>query len=413
MLQAFDPVSQQLIQTLVNLVNRSTGVVNGARLPVSSQFAGSYVYASPNSRRVCHEALKPLEDMGLIECGWHLKVLEDFETLKHIQVPRGKAFLEYLGISPQVDMVANAATTLAGLKCGVDWIDHKVNEIGERWRLGARYLSLGPEHIPQVVIAATVAKKLATEPLRGRNIRALSLDWFGAAHTIDEHKQVITLFCESQIHPAAKELDYVDQLASLGLIHASSLLHMRGPFEAICDDDKLIDVGGWSGAALCGEFVRGFERTSVPAYVLTIEDLTLYQRYIAAVQDNGLVMYIGDFPTARTLGFFEKLVDKLPPEVPLYHWGNIDLAGFKSLLALQSRLLVRRVLPFNMSAEQLLANPIPGGPLGLSKLRKLAFSCQKEVRDTLIGIASLPEEKVRECPSDSMVVTTPKVALDA
>ena len=100
----------------------------------------------------------------------------------------------------------------------------------------------------------------------------------------------------------------------------------------------------------------------------------------------------------------------LTPLILLFHWGNIDLAGFKSLLALQSKLLMRRVLPFNMGADQLMANAAPGGPLGLSKLRKLAFSCQKEIRDTLIGIASLPEDKVRECPSDCMAIVVPAEA---
>lgn len=408
MLDAFDPITQQLIQSLINLVNRSTGVVDGARLPISSQYAGSYVYASPVNRRVCHQALQPLHDMGLLECTWHLRVLEDFETLKQIHIPRGRAFLSFLGVAPQVEMVANAATTLANLKCGVDWIDQKINEIGERWRLGARYLQLGPEHIEQVVVAATVARKLATEPLRGRSIKALSLDWFASAHTIDEHRQVITLFCESQIHPLAKELDYPDQLASLGLVQGSPLLHLRGPFEAICDDDKLLDVGGWSGAALAAEFVRGFERTAVPNYVLTIEDFTLYQRYLGNVQDGGMVIYLGDFPSQRVLSFYEKIVDLLPLDMPLYHWGNIDIAGFKAVLALQGMLFGRKVIPFQMGAEQLLKNTQAGGAIGLNKVRKLAFSCQCVLRDTLITIASLPEEAVKECSSEAMPIVVPE-----
>jgi hypothetical protein len=407
MLQVFDPISQQLMQALINLVNRSTGVVDGAKLPVSSQFAGSYVYAAPVSRRLCHETLKPLENKGLIECGWHLQVLEDFETLKYIQIPRGKPFLEHLGVAPQVDMVANAATTLASLKCGVDWIDQKVNEIGERWRVGARYLSLGPEHIAQVVVAATVAKKIATEPLRGRSIRALGLDWFNEVYTIDEHRQVITLFCESQIHPAAKELDYDDQLASLGLMHGSALLHIRGPYNASCEDNRLLDLSGWSGTALCPEFVREFELLHNPSYVLTIEDINLYQRYLAGVNDDGLVLYIGDFPPPKVLNCYENLVRKLPKEVNLYHWGNIDLAGFKTIIALQGKAHARSVIPFNMGSEQLLNNRYPGGTLNLSKLRKLAFCCQGVLRDTLAEIAVLPDDRVRESPSDCLPIFSP------
>lgn len=409
-LQAFDPITQQLLQSLINIVNRSSGVVDGAKLPVSSQFAGSYVYASPSARSLCHKALNPLTEQGLIDCGWHLQVLEDFETLKHIVVPKGRQFLEYLCIEPQVKMVANASSTLGDLRCGVDWVDQKIKEIGERWRLGARYLSLGPEHIPQVSIAAKVAQSIASEALRGRDIKALSLDWFGSSHTIDDHQQVIALFCESQINAHARDLDYNDQLASLGLVHHSPLLHLRGPFEAICDDDKLIDTGGWSGVALCTEFVRGFERNRLPSYVLTIENFTLYQRYLAGVQDDGLVIYIGDFPSARLLSFYEKIVDMLPHETPLLHWGDIDLAGFRSLLALQDMLFGREVRPYQMGVEQMLANAQPGPPIPMQKLRRMAFNCKSELRDLLVALTGLSSDKIRECSSEAAPVAAPRLA---
>lgn len=410
MLQIFDPITQQLIQSLLNLVNRSTGTVDGARLSISSQFAAGYVYASPAARRLCHDALKPLQKRGLIECTWHLKVLDDFETLKQIHVPIGKAFLDYLGIAPQVNMVANASSSLEALKCGVDWIDKKVKEIGERWQLGARYLQFGPEHINQVIIAARFAHKLAAEAVNGRNIHALSFDWFGAAHIIDEHKEVITVFCESQINDFARELGYKEQLSSLGVVNHSALLHLRGPFEAICDDDKLLDIGGWSGAAVCAEFVRGFERNAIPSYVLTIEDLNVYQRYIATVRDDGLVFYVGDFPSQTLLNHYEKIVDMLPTETLLYHWGNIDFAGYKTILAIQDVLVGREVFPFNMGRGQLVDNTRDrnrGVSMPLNKLRKLAFSAPKKLRETLVDVSGLPAEQVCERHSDSMRVVSP------
>ncbi len=408
MLQAFDPVTQQLIQSLINLVNRSNGVIDGARLVISSKFASGYVHGSQASRHMSHQALAPLQAAGLIECMWHLEVLEDFETLKSIAVPRGKDFLAYLNIATQVDRVLNAASTLQKFKCDVDWIDQKLNEMTERWHMGARYLQLGPEHIAEVVVAVKVAQRLATEFLRGRNIRALSFDWFGTAYTIDEHRQIITLFCESQIHSIAKELEFNDQLASLGLLHGSALMHIRGPFEAICDDDKLLDISGWSGVALCGEFIRGFERNGTPSYILTIEDFTLYQRYLANVQDDALILYLGDFPCQRLLMFYKMLVDMSPADTPIYHWGNIDFAGFKVLVALQGCIAGREVKPFQMGAEQLRKHTDPGVAMSSTKLRKLAFASKGELRDLLIDIATLPEELIKACSSEAMKIVTPQ-----
>lgn len=407
MLQAFDPVTQQLIQSLINLVNRSNGVVDGARLIISSQFASGYVHGSQASRHMSHQALAPLQAAGLIECQWHLEVLEDFETLKSILVPTGKDFLAYLNIATQVDRVLNAANTLQKLKCNIDWIDQKLNAMIERWHMGARYVQLGPEHIAEVVIAVKVAQRLATEQLRGRNIRALSLDWFGTAYAIDEHRQIITLFCESQIHSTAKELEFNDQLASLGLLHGPALMYMRGPFEAICDDDKLLDVSAGTGAALCHECIRGFERNGTPSYVLTIENFTLYQRYLAHVQGDALIIYLGDFPCRRLLMLYRVLVDLLPADTPIYHWGNIDFAGFKVLMALQGCIGGREVIPFQMSAEQLRHSQDLGAAIDRTRLRKLAFSSQGALRDTLIDIATLPQALIRECSSEALPIAIP------
>lgn len=407
MREGFDPVSQQLIQSLINAVNRSNGIVDGARLAISSHFAGSYVYASQACRRISHQALAPLQEKGLIDCAWHLKVLEDFDTLKHIEVPKGKAFLDYLGVPLQVDQVSTAVIQLHSLKCNVDWIDQKLSEISERWRVGARYLQLGPEHIDEVVVAAQVAQRLAFEPLRGRNIRALSLDWFNATDTLDKHRQMIALFCQSQIHPATKHLTLNDQLASLGLLHDHALMHLRGPFDAICDDDKLLNIGGWSGVAICAEFVRGFERDGEPPYVLTIENFTLYQRYLAAVQDGALVMFVSRFPCRRLLSIYQKLINTLAPATPLYHWGDIDFAGFQTVVALQASLSGREVKPFCMGVEQLRTSTQLGPTMGLNQLRKLAFMCKGHLRDELIDIASLPENLIRESPSEALPIIAP------
>lgn len=407
----FDAITEQLIQSLINSVNRTNAIVDGARLVISSHFAGDYVYASQACRRVSHKALAVLEHAGVIRCSWHLEVLEDFQTLKFIDVPQGQAFLAYLGVSSQADLVANATDTLLALTCGEEWIDQKIHQITERWRLGARYLALGPEHLAEVVVAVKVAQGLSREPIRGRSLCALGIDWFHAPHVLHEHQAVIALFCESQIHPQAKTLPVKEQLASLGLLHGSALVHMRGPLLALCDSGKHLDAGGWSGVAVSVECIYGFKVLSQVRYVLTIENFTLYQRYIVANIDSAVILYVGDFPSHGLLALYNKLLQTLPSSVPLFHWGDIDIAGFKVLLALQDQALSREVKPFQMGAQQVRKFAIQGVgpqiPLPLNTLRKLAFSSQNTLRDTLIDIASLPKPILNECASEAMPLMSP------
>jgi DNA topoisomerase VI subunit A len=53
--------------------------------------------------------------------------------------------------------------------------------------------------------------------------------------------------------------------------------------------------------------------------VLTIENLTTYQRYVREVSDAGIILYTGGFPAKSLLQFMKLLDDEATSAVSFYH----------------------------------------------------------------------------------------------
>ena len=414
MQETFDPITQQLVQTMINYVNRSSGVVDGAKLPISKQYTSYYVYCTPVERQACHQSLKQLQAQGLIKCSWHPRVLEAFETLKEILIPSGGRLLDQLGILSHAEVVAYGNARLHEMRCGVGWIDYKIDEITERWRMGGKYVLLGPQHIEEAMVSFSVAKQLADQSINGRCVRGLSIDLFGHPDIIIDNARVVAMICESQLQQAARELDAIDRLASLGLCEEAPALRIRGGIEVHFKNGAVFTGLAEPSASWVFESVQqvALRGDYVPDYVLTIESLVTYHRYVSKVKDKGLILYAGAFPSNQFLEIYQAIVANLPENIEVFHWGDIDMAAFRAVIALQAVVLDREVKPFQMGVEDVQVPETNSKPLNLQKMRKLGFSCDGAMRRVISEIVMLPDDRRFESKQELMDVRAPLCALE-
>src|SRR5690606_21024339 len=77
--------------------------------------------------------------------------------------------------------------------------------------------------------------------------------------------------------------------------------------------------------------------TSAPAWVLTIENLTTFHLAAAALKgrQDGLVVFTGGMPSPAWVAGFIRLTGNLPHSTLFYHWGDIDVGGFRIAARLQ------------------------------------------------------------------------------
>ena len=83
-------------------------------------------------------------------------------------------------------------------------------------------------------------------------------------------------------------------------------------------------------SAICGLAAQ-------PAQILTIENLTTFHGWARQHGDsNTLCLYSAGMPSPAWRALYGRLLAGLPPDVPVYHWGDIDEGGFR-IAALLSR----------------------------------------------------------------------------
>ena len=88
--------------------------------------------------------------------------------------------------------------------------------------------------------------------------------------------------------------------------------------------------------------------------MLFIENRTNYEVYIQKeINPAELVVYHGGFHGITKQQFFKLIVSALPESVPVEHWGDIDLGGFKIFQQVRQNIALQ-LKPWRMDRQALL-----------------------------------------------------------
>jgi hypothetical protein len=98
-----------------------------------------------------------------------------------------------------------------------------------------------------------------------------------------------------------------------------------------------------------------------PAAVLTIENFASFNRQVREVDDGALVVYTGGFPSAGVIDMLTGLLNAVDPDVPFFHWGDIDPGGVRIFRLLEES-LPRSPLPHLMDRLLAEAHGKPAAP---------------------------------------------------
>ncbi|EBF5116782.1 Wadjet anti-phage system protein JetD domain-containing protein [Listeria innocua] len=128
-----------------------------------------------------------------------------------------------------------------------------------------------------------------------------------------------------------------EKLQQMGIGFAPELLYFTGPIELVLESNEkvnceFISKGSYLGADMLSEIK---DINCLYTKIVTIENLANYYWYIQNERKHDtLVIYTGGFLTRHQTLFFKMLKTENLSE--LYHWGDIDLGGFRILLQIQT-----------------------------------------------------------------------------
>ncbi|MFA5439827.1 Wadjet anti-phage system protein JetD domain-containing protein, partial [Dehalococcoides sp.] len=93
---------------------------------------------------------------------------------------------------------------------------------------------------------------------------------------------------------------------------------------------------------------------SVPSAVISIENqTTFHEEARARHEENVLLIYTAGMPNSPWRDMYVRILQGLPREVPVFHWGDIDEGGFRiaSVLAKEAARAGHTLLPMKMHPQ--------------------------------------------------------------
>jgi len=180
---------------------------------------------------------------------------------------------------------------------------------------------------------------------RPERLRALSIRLFGDSKRLEALAARIASLCrryDPALHPAGD--DPLDVLKEYGVERKAALLSVRGRIIFRDGGDGLLSTEGWKPFMGVPEDVAvnwRIERTDARA-VVTVENEEPFSALcrLPALPDGLVVVYTGGFSNRSRVAFLRKVDAATGGSLPFFHWGDLDVGGFRILLHM--RKAVRR-----------------------------------------------------------------------
>jgi hypothetical protein len=83
---------------------------------------------------------------------------------------------------------------------------------------------------------------------------------------------------------------------------------------------------------------------------LFIENRASFERYVREIDDKGVVIYTAGFPPRAWVHAIEIIIAEIRNGVPVYHWGDRDVGGYRILAFLAKRLDID-IQPYFMGVD--------------------------------------------------------------
>ncbi len=282
-----------------------------------------------------HGQIRDAAKRGAITAGWSDQG-GDERPLEWVRVHDVDALANLLGVATNEARLQAAQNGLA------PWLDRNLRlaEVFQTWAAMRRVRALGPDTWRSWRDALQVLDALAAKPGEDQVIRVLSGRLFSDTKRIEKLLPQLDVLTGEGL--ASQPRNKWEVLKTLGLVKQPMPLLVAGTGTIMMQEGRdCIIVRPYVGVA--PRNVSGLK--SAPAWVLTIENLTTFHLTAEALKDrdDGLVVFTGGMPSPAWVTGFRRLTGGLPGSTEFYHWGDIDLGGFRIAARLQEVAVPRNV----------------------------------------------------------------------
>ncbi len=312
MTRAVDHASDCLAQLLKRHDRRRDG--HAVSLGFSAGKHAWYYQLDNEQREQFHAVLQLAASAGAVQLDWN-RNFQNHE-LRRLLLIDAERLAACLGRPMQLDRADVVVDVARKASDGHPQLLEQLDAARNAWCRHEPFVGLNIEAPERVrTVFRTVAALLRGQHA-GHDMRSFSAQLLGDSKAIERNGAAI-----EKLWACCLDLPGVSLAEDLGFAKYPQPFLWGGG--AICPDLRA------GVAAYCGlppDSVRA--RAADPAYVLSIENYTSFVRYVSTIRDDGLVLYCAGFPGPAWRAAYARITEPLSA-VPLWHWGDLDLGGFR------------------------------------------------------------------------------------
>ncbi len=348
-------------------------------------------------RDAVHAAFSVAQRSGGITIRW-MKHAEGHE-LDTVGVKDVVTLLEHLGEAPIDQVVAQArdAALLASTRPGAEGPDldaiGMVADLVEGWGRHRAPYGLEATDLARIrEIFVTIGALRAGEHA-DKDMRTFSAAVHQNTKKVEQHKALV-----SRIWGDYYDLPDFSLALYLGLEKTPQPYMLGGHIAIDGMSRSAMELGGYIG--LPRDTVTGAGLTLVPDGVLIVENWTTYVKAACWAPAGWGVLYCAGFPAPGWVQTTRAVLGRCKPGIPLLHWGDLDLGGFRIYLHL-ARTLERPLRPYRMMPADYAgvvtdqAQPGAREQTELSRIARLAPLLEESIAEILAtGIFRQEQEQI-------------------
>lgn len=346
-------MTNALLEKLLKACNKSNALVERQKFNITKKRYDFYHCLTINERIKCHEELEHISSQtGTIRLKYAAKAFGDEDLLESIELTDVRHLCHFLNIHIFSDNTKLAIEAIENVKGSCpSWLTDTLTEIQDGWREGKKPYSCSPGDqfkIQDVCIFIVWAESASPSQLVTVDIRTVSVQLFNDSKRLEKLASKVKSLMKNQLPKEVQELDSVEVLAYLGVSRFPPLFRFKGVVSIQFRTGEMTTTHCWPNIGISPDGIVNVAISKPPSYVLFIENQTTFERYCREVNDSGLIFYTNGFPSRTWQSLYTKIEGLLPPNTPLFHWGDIDIGGY-NILAFMSSLFERSVTPYMMN----------------------------------------------------------------
>lgn len=339
-------VVHELLATLLKKADKSHA--KNVRLGKTEKAMKAYIDNEPiGISETLHQEFKRLEAAGIVAIKWHNPNI----LVQFIELLDADALAEEIGYRRLGNRFEQAKSQVESQL--EDSVHFKVikADLLSKWQSTGKFEGFTvdePQELIDAVKAADAMLALLDTDTGEIDERHFSTKVFNDSKKLKSLQGKIARVIRLKDNEIPDELEHAEVFQLFGVVPMKHPIYVAGPVTLSADNEKTVSADFPPCIGIWPDHVTAIESDAFVSVVTSIENFATYMRYVEhEKRPDEVVLYTAGIPSPAFRSFY-KLLTIAFPEVPLRHWGDIDVGGF-TILHILERTASRPVSGYRMS----------------------------------------------------------------